>query len=122
MHFCDKCGNMFYISLMDGDKEGLVYHCKKCGNVDKNISDSGIVVSKTNIKKKTQQYQHMINKYTKLDPTLPREDSIDCPNEECPSKAEEVEKEVINIRYDNDNMKYIYLCAVCDKVWTLENN
>lgn len=134
MHFCDKCGNMYYLGLVEG--KSLEYHCKKCGNVDSNIGDSSVIVSKTNIKKKSQQFQHMINKYTKFDPTLPRVNNIECPNNECISNISDFEgseeetegsgrnkpeKEIIYIRYDNENMKYIYLCALCDKVWVLDN-
>ena len=35
------------------------------------------------------------------------------------SKAvwERVENEIIYIRYDDTNMKYVYLCCNCDTVW-----
>lgn len=130
MHFCDKCGNMYYVGLVEGENQRLEYHCKKCGNVDETITNSSVIVSKTNIKKKSQQYQHMINQYTKLDPTLPRVNNIDCPNDECISNnkkdedrdMDETEKDIIYIRYDHENMKYIYLCGLCDKVWVLDNN
>ena len=62
----------------------------------------------------------MINEYTKLDPTLPRVTNIDCPNTECPTRTEEEDKEVITMRYDDINMKYVYLCAKCDFIWKLE--
>lgn len=122
MHFCNKCGNMYYVSLIpdnDNVNVNLVYNCKKCGNIDNTIIDESVVVSKTNIKKKTQQYKHMINKYTKLDPTLPRVNNIDCPNEECVSSRESANKESIYIRYDNENMKYIYLCTYCETIFSL---
>ena len=68
-----------------------------------------------------QKYTHIVNKFTKLDPTLPRTNAIKCPNQECISNHEEAEKrrerEVIYIRYDDINMKYIYLCSNCDTMW-----
>ena len=132
MHFCSKCQNMYYIKLMETEKKQLVYYCRKCGNEDTNIDEDSVVVSKTNLKKGNQQYNHIINKYTKLDPALPRIHTIDCPNDACPSntvgegdedsKTVKTPKEIISIRYDNENMEYIYLCALCDKVWQLKQN
>ena len=63
---------------------------------------------------------YIINKYTKLDPTLPRVYNIKCPNAEC--KSNHFDKnysypEVIYLRYDDANMKYAYICAECDKIW-----
>ena len=84
MHFCSECQNMYYIKLMDDKKKQLVYYCRKCGNEDTNINEDSVVVSKTNLKKGNQQYNHIINKYTKLDPALPIH-TIDCQNDACPS-------------------------------------
>jgi len=119
MHFCNKCGNMYYIKLMETSKKQLAYYCRKCGNEDTSFTESSVVVSKTNVKQTSKTFDHMINPYTKLDPTLPRSNVIDCPNDACISNREDggVEKEVIYIRYDNDNMKYVYLCSHCDRVW-----
>jgi hypothetical protein len=80
----------------------------------------------------TQSFAHVVNKYTKLDPTLPRIKTIRCPNDECisnklsaqssdPSVKKE-ETEVIYLRYDDTNLKYIYLCTKCDKVWNTEQH
>ena len=127
MHFCSECGNMYYIKISD-DTNSLNYYCRKCGNEDKNLinSNSSICVSKTEIKKGSNSYKHIINKYTKFDPTLPRIDNIDCPNDKCPSNVNTEEKsnteykckEIIYLRYDDNNMKYIYLCCNCDNSWT----
>ena len=119
MKFCENCGNMYYIRLK-GLKENnsLLHYCRKCGNEDTNVSDDNVIVSKTNLKKEEQNFNHIINEYTKLDPTLPRISNIDCPNKECiTNKDQEIKPEIIYIRYDNINMKYLYLCSHCDKVW-----
>ena len=66
-------------------------------------------------------YKNIINKYTKLDPTIPRINTVVCPNVECSSNTDDsVEKEILYIRYDDTNMKFIYLCANCDKIWNIE--
>ena len=28
MHFCEKCSNMYYISLQDDDSNKLIYYCR----------------------------------------------------------------------------------------------
>ena len=62
-----------------------------------------------------------MNEYTKLDPTLPRIKTIKCPNQTCLSNSDNAENEVLYIRYDDTNIKYIYMCAHCDTTWKTGN-
>ena len=159
MHFCTECGNMYYIRLTDTN--GIVYYCRNCGHEDDTITIDNVVVSHTSLKSGKNQYAHVVNKYTKLDPTLPRISTILCPNTECPCNRnhnptqyadrsaivgveeeaisgaatdagatvgtvgagadDAVPREVIYLRYDDINMKYIYLCAVCNTIWNTEH-
>ena len=71
-----------------------------------------------NLKENSQQFDSFINEYTKLDPTLPRTNTIKCPNSNCDTnKSENVEREILYIRYDDINMKYVYMCSTCDTMW-----
>ena len=131
MHFCKNCGNMLYLKISKEGEETLIHYCRKCGNNEENIvneSSEVICVSKTHIKKKQQTYKNIINEYTKLDPTLPRIRNIKCPNNDCSSNLKEeskeskeskesTESEIIYLRYDDENMKYIYLCTACNNSW-----
>jgi len=117
MFFCSNCQNMYYIRINEGDPNKLVYYCRQCGNEDTNISSDNICVSKLQIKKNEQSFNHIINKYTKFDPTLPRINTILCPNHECETNTKGTEREIIYIRYDDTNMKYVYVCSTCDTVW-----
>ena len=117
MHFCSKCQNMYYISIDPKNTNKLVYYCRKCGNEDKLLAIENVCVSKTQIKKSEQTFSHIINKYTKLDPTLPRINTVLCPNSDCPTNKDGTTREIIYIRYDDINMKYVYLCSDCDTVW-----
>ena len=153
MHFCTDCGNMYYIRLTDTN--GIVYYCRNCGHEDDTITIDNVVVSQTSLKSERKKYEHIVNKYTKLDPTLPRISTILCPNTECPCNRnhnptqyadraaivgveeeaisgaagaatgvgadDAVPREVIYLRYDDINMKYIYLCAVCNTIWNTEH-
>jgi len=119
MHFCSECKNMYYLKVTAEDANSLIYYCRNCGHTDDTLTSENICVSTTQIKRSEQKFTHIINEYTKFDPTLPRINTIKCPNNECLSNKEgkEEEREVIYIRYDDLNMKYIYLCTHCDKMW-----
>jgi DNA-directed RNA polymerase subunit M/transcription elongation factor TFIIS len=113
---------MYYISIDPNNANKLVYYCRNCGNVDESLSVDNVTVSKIQLKKSEQEFSHIINKYTKLDPTLPRVNNILCPNANCKTNTENDPKEIIYIRYDDTNMKYVYLCSTCDTVWKTEDN
>ena len=117
MHFCSNCANMYYIRINSDDPNKLVYYCRKCGNEDKLIDIENVCVSKTQIKKTEQTFSHIINKYTKFDPTLPRINTVLCPDLNCPTNVDGKSREIIYIRYDDSNMKFVYLCSDCDTVW-----
>lgn len=124
MHFCNKCDNMYYIRINENDHNKLVYYCRNCGNVDDALSMTNLCVSKTKIRQNKQIYSHMINEYTKNDVTLPRTKTIKCPNQDCKSNKKkenenenEAQQEVIYLRYDDINMKYIYMCVNCNTTW-----
>jgi len=119
MHFCNICENMYYIKIDSKDTNKLIYYCRKCGNEDNLISKDNVVISKTNLLKNEDKYSHIINEYTKLDPTLPRINKIKCPNGDCKTNTSDAKREIIYIRYDDINMKYIYLCSTCDYVWKI---
>ena len=108
---------MYYIEISKNNNNKLSYYCRNCGNRDENLGSENTTILKTKIKLDNKVYSHIINKYTKNDVTLPRINTIKCPNQECPSNKKEKENEVIYIRYDNENMKYIYLCVNCDTTW-----
>lgn len=122
MHFCNVCSNMYYIRINADNPNKLVYYCRKCGNEDSSLAAENICVSKTLIKKSEQSFNYIINKYTKLDPTLPRINNILCPNADCKTNIDGKDREIIYIRYDDVNMKYVYLCAECDTVWKINEH
>lgn len=139
MHFCNQCHNMYYIRLASSvsetsDKDAddvddksessqqdrLIYYCRNCGNEDSTITVDNVSISKVNFSKGEQNFNNIINEYTKLDPTLPRINNIPCPNTECASNNDKADNDIVYLRYDETNMKYVYLCANCDTVWRLD--
>lgn len=120
MHFCTICNNMYYIRIDEANQNKLVYYCRHCGSEDDTINVDNVSVSKIQLLKGEQKFAHIINKYTKLDPTLPRVSKILCPSPECETNTKDAPREIIYIRYDDVNMKYIYLCSTCDTIWKTE--
>jgi len=108
---------MYYIKVDADNPNKLLYYCRNCGHEDKILNINNICISKTENKKSEQSFSHIINEYTKLDPTLPRVNKVLCPNPECKTNTEDEKREIIYIRYDDVNMKYIYLCSSCDSSW-----
>ncbi len=120
MHFCNKCDNMYYIKLENEDCDNIVYYCRNCGNSTDSLLDLGKCVLKESINKNENKLNITVNKYTKLDNSLPRINYIKCPNEVCESNKESFDinkREIISIRYDHTDMKYLYLCSHCDYTW-----
>ena len=122
---------MFYVKLSNYDNNKLTYYCRNCGTNNDDILADNICVSKINLNNNSQKIDLFVNKYTKLDPTLPRTNSIKCPNEKCSSNNvdgdvsisnKKQEQEVLYIRYDDINMKYIYVCCICDYIWKTNLN
>lgn len=119
MHFCKNCDNMYYLQIDPQHVNKLVYYCRNCGTTETELTADDMCVLKTQVKRTQEKYSHIVNEFTKEDPTLPRIKTIKCPNSKCKSNTdtENVEREVIYIRYDDENMKYIYVCGVCDTTW-----
>ena len=106
---------MCYMKI--NDKNDLIHFCKYCGYEDDEvINTKNLKVLKFSKENKNKEVH--INEYTKFDPTLPHMNTIKCPNVECISNTKEaVQQDVIYLRYDDKNMKYMYLCCHCDFNW-----
>ena len=120
MHFCCKCDNMYYLRLSEANSNKLIHYCRNCGNEENITNNESICISSNEFIKNEQKYKYIINKYTKLDPSLPRTNTIKCPNQSCSSNSENGNREIIYVRYDDDNVKYIYICSTCDFTWKID--
>ena len=189
MNFCPNCEFMVYTKLSE-DQTSLSKYCKNCSwDEDFSKPNEVILVNKNDYNKEYVSERYIINKYTVLDPTLPRINNIPCINSKCltnlevnpssviieninvsksdiineyliqnniitdpiiikPINSEKVlveldeasfekiqvltnkpiildsheiiiknyikpEREILFIKYDKSNMKYLYLCACC---------
>lgn len=115
MRFCSLCNNMFYVKV--DDDTNLVYYCKFCNNSEQESKDKGsVLVIDDNKVDDNIRYRQYLNKNIIHDPTLPRVSNIVCPNTKCTKKAGS-ENEVIYLKYDYANMKYLYYCCHCEHFW-----
>jgi hypothetical protein len=106
---------MLYIKIDDTNNTQIEYFCRFCSHVEKPHSQNMVLtVMNTSVENRSTNFSHIVNEYTKYDPTLPRITNMACPNESCQEKDH---KEIIYIRYDDKNLKYLYLCTECDFVW-----
>lgn len=126
MKFCQVCDNMYYVMLDESDENKLTYKCRRCGHVDELLGHESICVLQTQLKKGAHQYQHMVNEFTKLDPTLPRIYTMKCPSDQCPTNGSDPDQaaqpEIVYKRYDEDRMKFIYICTTCNTVWKTDDS
>ena len=120
MHFCSECNNMYYIRISSENSNELIYYCRNCGHEDNALTVDNLTITSLSVKN-TDTHTIHINKYTKMDPTLPRMKNILCPNSECQTNQSNAEREIIYIRYDDINMNYVYLCSKCDTVWKIDD-
>lgn len=122
MEFCDICKNMMYI-VQDGPEAtpttttvtGLVYRCRNCQYV-KACDKKTKIISMMNFADDELIYRQFLNNNLKYDPTLPHVDNIPCKNAECTKKPHEP-NDVIFIKYDNKNMRFLYTCCYCQAHW-----
>lgn len=115
MKFCDVCENMYYLKISDDDEKSLNYYCRKCGDIKKQETSECIKeVTYTKEKESDQE----INTFLKYDPTIPFSTTIKCPNVSCETnQKDKVPSKVIYYRYDEEQLKYMYMCAICDSSW-----
>jgi hypothetical protein len=115
---------MYYISINSENSNELIHYCRNCGNNDESIIQDGGCILDVQTNNVEQHFNRIVNKYTKDDPTLPRIYNMKCPNNECKSNTDtpQTNPEVVYIRYDNNNLKYLYICTICDCTWKTDQN
>ena len=113
MKFCPICNYYMRVDVQDTQ---CIRTCIHCGNTE--TVEKGEKISETLVKERSSEaYKIVMNEFTRLDPTLPRLKTIKCPRGDCPSNGGGAEKDVIYIKYDGENLKYLYICDVCGEHW-----
>lgn len=120
MKFCQMCDNMMYIKVSDDMPQRMSYICKHCNTSEDCVATESICVLDNNYVDKNASYKQYMSKFLKYDMTLPHVTNITCPNESCRSHDSDVGNDVIIVKYDFDNMKYMYHCERCEAFWKTE--
>lgn len=130
MNFCPDCRRTLSLKIKVDAKTSNQYleqFCKNCNYKIKLDSkkDKCIVKNEYNLQKlqilDKKQLQNIVN-----DPTIPHINNMPCVNNDCPSKQEAETLEdtdknrnlVVYIKIDDNDMKYMYICAHCLTTWT----
>lgn len=126
MNFCKTCGNMLYMSIRveeggGGDGGGarprITSSCKSCGSsseLDKQQCTAAMF--STNYGDDQMAYKQFMTPHITHDPTLPHASDIECINPNC-GRPEDKPRDVIYVKYDRDNLKYMYHCTHCKEFW-----
>jgi aspartate carbamoyltransferase regulatory subunit len=68
--------------------------------------------------KPSDSYKILLNEFTRQDATLPYLKDLKCPNNKCASNIGTAERKVYLIKYDSENLKFVYICNTCEQTWT----
>ncbi len=116
-NFCPVCKYYMPLAIAETEEnqQNLVRCCRACGF--RKDEEPGLVMEQVISEQASDSYLTEINEYTKLDPRLPHVKNLQCPNAICASRTGQAQPDVIYKRTDAANMKYIYICTVCDTNW-----
>ena len=114
--FCDECDN--FMNFVINEENKPLYQCSRCMNqapydykTDKKIIKFDATIQKKEIIKN--------NKNFILDPTLPVLTNIKCTNSDCKSNTNKnIESKVNYLKYDYNNINFMYICTHCGQKWT----
>jgi len=121
MKFCTRCDNMYGYDITPA---GANLKCNTCGHSEpfKPTTKEDALVLETNFRSGSSAGGAAsgitVNAYTRQDPTLPHVKTISCRNSTCPSVANPDLRDVIYIKTDPTNLKFQYICNVCESQWT----
>ncbi len=119
-HFCEKCQNLTRLHFKkNGNVRKLIHYCVTC-NHEHEIEAEGKCIYTISFEDydKSQLINH--NPYISHDVTLPTirgNTNIVCPNPECPCAKQQMESSVKYIKYNSENMEYLYICEHCGMKW-----
>lgn len=114
LKFCPVCSDYLHLNLQDGK---LLRVCRNC-TFQEEETKGGLLVETVVQERTSEAYKIMVNEFTRQDPTLPHVRTIKCPRPTCESnQGGRVERDVIYMKHDPVNLKFLYICNVCGETW-----
>ena len=115
IRFCTVCDNYLYLQV-EGETQTLQRMCRNCGFKD--TEDQGGLVSEMHIEQRAAEGYTLINEFTLKDKRLPHlYGTMKCISDKCPSNTQSKESDIVYIKYDTENLRYIYMCYLCQATW-----
>jgi hypothetical protein len=123
LHFCQRCQNM--TTLYVNEDKDLIHYCKACEETETYQSDGCPCVY--SIGQGEIDVSHVLNrnKYITHDITLPKirdNPNVRCMRADCPTNQDHTPSSITYLKYDFENMKYMYICDECGSSWTNETS
>jgi hypothetical protein len=136
MQFCPACDNKLHMQIGQPDSEAapdaysmpLTLYCKHCPfrkSIDQTSSDAdnlGKIFDPCMYRSNYSSnhplyYSTVVNQYTFDDPTLPCMSDSPCVNETCTSNTKDIDPDILYVRYNDQDLKFLYLCRHCRQCW-----
>jgi len=116
IEFCKVCDNLLFLYSEEDERE-LYYACKTCGEKQSKTINNCIYNNTYDIDLSETINTNQFLKDDVTLPTIKNNPNIKCPNSTCKSKDMD-DTEIVYIKYDGENMKYLYVCKECQTKWT----
>jgi DNA-directed RNA polymerase subunit M/transcription elongation factor TFIIS len=120
VHFCEKCEFMTELLV---EEERLYNSCQTCGHKQEVLEENKYIYEQVNERFDLSEIINS-NDYKTHDVTLPKistNSTIKCVDEKCPSHNDP-DSRITYFKYDNEEMKYLYVCDHCGVSWKTQNN
>ena len=118
VHFCERCDNLTGIYIKEEDNT-LIHHCSSC-NLSYPFEPEERCIYKIEFGEKDKSLALNENKYITQDVTLPKlvgNPNIVCMNAKCPTITENKESSVTYIKYDEKDLRFLYISDYCGQKW-----
>ena len=113
IRFCPTCRYYLFLQSTSNTLQRL---CRNCGYTETD-EKGGLVMEQSS--ETSEGYKILVNEFTRYDVRLPHiVKTLRCPEPTCTSNHGSTEPDILYIKYDPANLKYLYICTSCGFQWT----